>query len=378
MARRWGPRRKSPDAAERGFIEPCLATLKEAPPAEGPWIHEIKYDGYRMMARQGDDGPMLFTRNGFDWTERFGETIADAIDALPSTGAYLDGEVVVEDARGISSFAMLQDDLQRGRADRLVYYAFDLLLLDGEDLRDQPLARRKAALAKLLKKLPAGGVVRLGRHYEDPEARKVLAESCRLGLEGILSKRADRPYRSGRSLDWIKSRCMEQEVFVIGGYETSKTVRGQLAALVVGKRAGRTLHYKGHVGTGFSRTSSAELLKRLKPLVRKANPFADELEGVTFVEPALSAEIDYRGLTGDGRVRHASFRGVVEGKKAPAKPKLSQVAKLSAKRSRGGARSSFATTPSTVSAAPASGGFSTRMRSTRRRTASSKSPGARR
>jgi bifunctional non-homologous end joining protein LigD len=325
MSRRWGPRRKSPDAAERGFIEPCLATLKPQPPTEGTWVHELKLDGYRMMARQGGDGPMLFTRMGFDWTERFGERIADAIDALRSTAAYLDGEVVVENADGVPDFAALQDELQRGRSDRFVYYAFDLLQLNGKDLRQRPLIERKEALRALLARQPKNGSLRYSAHYEgDPH--KLLEETCGLGLEGIISKRADRPYRSGRGLDWIKSRCMQQDVFTIAGYEPTKASPRQIGALLLGRRAGRAFHYMGHVGTGFSRAAASELWQLLNPRRRKENPFdniaAKDLAGAVFVEPELSAEVDYRGWTGEGRVRHASFRGLVPSPaRAPARPR---------------------------------------------------------
>ena len=201
------------------FLEPSLASLCEKPPSGPKWIHEIKYDGYRMQARIDGRTIRLLTRKKLDWTERF-RSIADALKALGLGSALIDGEIVVEDASGISSFNNLQADLKAGRLDRFRYFVFDILYCEGFDLTKAVLKDRKDLLQQLLAGLPAGSPIRFSEHL-DVDGPTMLEHSCRLGLEGIISKRVDLPYRSGRGDHWLKSKCVERQEFVILGYVPS-------------------------------------------------------------------------------------------------------------------------------------------------------------
>jgi bifunctional non-homologous end joining protein LigD len=198
------------------FVEPALAQLVESAPKGGNWLHEIKFDGYRMQARIDGSDVRLLTRKGLDWTKKF-KPVANALKDLKIPSALLDGEIVVEDEAGVSSFSALQHELKGGEGERFVYYVFDLLYLDGENLRKATLADRKAALRLLLDDLPQGGAIRFSDHLEEDGATLV-RHACRMGLEGIISKRADQPYRSGRCDDWVKSKCTQRQELVIAGY----------------------------------------------------------------------------------------------------------------------------------------------------------------
>ena len=300
------------------FIEPALATLKPAPPAGAQWLHEVKFDGYRLQARLEDAEIRLLTRTGLDWTDRFGPDIADALRALPARQAIIDGELVVESGAGASSFPALQADLSAGRKDRFVFYAFDLLYLDGSDLRKDPLIRRKQALEKLVGAEP--GRVRFSAHFQETGSM-VLRHACRLSLEGIISKQADVPYRSGRGKTWIKSKCSERQEFVVAGFLPSTTSDKLVGSLALGVFKDGKLDYVGRVGTGFSAAVAGELRDRLDRMRIDENPFsrrltADEARGVRFVRPELVAEVEFRAWTADGLLRHASFRGLREDKPA--------------------------------------------------------------
>ena len=312
--RRQSPRRKKAEAAFPGFVEPALATLRPAAPTGERWLHEIKFDGYRIQAhlRQGD--ARLLTRSGLDWTDRFAP-VADALAALPGT-AVIDGEIVVEDASGISDFSALQADISEGRADRFTYYAFDLLHADGEDLRPRPLVERKDRLAALLADAPEA--VRFSEHF-DEEGEVMLRHACRLSLEGLISKRRDAPYRSGRTRDWIKSKCLNREAFAVLGYAPAANEPDAIGALLLGEPDDGGFAPVGRVGTGFTRAVARDLHGRLEPLRRKTPGFpgkhpADLLRGIRFVEPRLVAEVEYLARTREGTLRHASFRGLREDK----------------------------------------------------------------
>lgn len=314
-----------PQKAKKGrkplpdFIPPQLATLKAAPPAAKGWIHEIKFDGYRLQARIERGKVRLLTRSGLDWTDRFGTAVPAAIAALPAEQALLDGELVVEGAGGASDFSALQADLSENRSDRFVYYALDLLHLDGEDLTGRPLLERKAALEKLLAGAPP--CLRYSEHF-DEDGEMILRHACRLSLEGVISKRARATYRSGRSRDWIKSKCTNRQELVIGGYVPSSTSRDAIGSLVLGVyESDGKLRHVGRVGTGFSRTVAEDLHGRLRRMERKTSPFAGKLgaaerRGVRFVRPELVAEVELRAWTAGGLLRHASFRGLREDKPA--------------------------------------------------------------
>ncbi|MEP9379558.1 DNA ligase D [Aquabacter sp. CN5-332] len=298
------------------FVPPILATRMQAAPEGAQWLHEIKFDGYRLQPRIEDGRVQLITRGGLDWTSRFGTAVSDALQALPLETSLMDGELVVEDGTGASNFSTLQADLSEGRKDRFVLYLFDLLYLDGYDLRASPLIARKEALAALL--AGASGLLRLSVHFEENGAL-VQQHACRLGLEGVVSKRRESPYRSGRAKDWVKSRCNERQEMVIAGYVPSSTGRDAIGSLVLGYYEDGAFTHAGRVGTGFSRKTAHDLMQMLQPLRRKTSPFkarlsAEAARDAVFVEPKLVAEVEFRGWTADDNLRHTSFRGLREDK----------------------------------------------------------------
>ncbi|MBZ9817414.1 DNA ligase D [Mesorhizobium sp. CA7] len=300
------------------FIEPQLATLEKDAPAGEDWLHEVKFDGYRMQAQIAGSEVRLLTRAGLDWTGKFEGPVTAALAKLKCRDAIIDGEIVVLADSGVSSFPMLQADLSARRADRFIYYVFDLMRLNGEDLRREPLVERKQALAELLGEQPENSALRFSDHFHEP-GKVMLQHVCRMGLEGVVSKRADAPYRSGRGLTWIKSKCTLRQEFVIGGYLPSdKTGRG-LRSLLVGFNEGGKLHYAGRVGTGFSGKVMTDLKKKLDSLETKTSPFSTAVpkgKDLTFVKPELVGEVEFRSWTSDRIIRHASFQGLREDKPA--------------------------------------------------------------
>lgn len=300
------------------FIPPALATLVKTVPKGARWLHEIKLDGYRIEARIEHGRVRLLTRTGLDWTERFGKDIRKALTALPVQTAMLDGEIVVEIGNGSSDFSLLQADLSEGRQDRFVYYVFDLLHLDGQDLTGASLTDRKAALEPLL--ASAEGALKYSAHF-DESGELVLKHACRLSLEGVISKVADAPYHSGRGRDWVKSKCTARQELVIGGYVPSSVSDKAIGSLIMGVNDKDGLRHVGRVGTGYSQNLARQLFRKLQPLVQSASPFSDKLTSLerkdaVFVTPKLVAEVEFRGWTGDAHLRHASFRGLREDKTA--------------------------------------------------------------
>jgi bifunctional non-homologous end joining protein LigD len=275
-------------------------------------VHEIKFDGYRLMARIDRGRVKLLTRKGLDWTDKFA-SLKKALESLPAVTAMLDGEVVVESESGAPSFAELQADLSAGRSDRFRYYLFDLLHLDGADLTGVPLLERKAALARLL----AGhnGTLTYSEHFESRGAT-VFEHACRLGLEGIVSKLKTGTYRSGRAKAWLKSKCTEGHELAIIGYVPSTVQRRAIGALVLAAAEPKgNLRYAGRVGSGYSSAVAEDLWRRLEPLRTAAPPLdrpppTDVRRNVRWVRPALVAEVEFRGWTADGIVRHAVFKGL--------------------------------------------------------------------
>ena len=301
------------------FVEPSLAALVAKAPTGGQWLHEIKYDGYRIQARLEAGRVKLLTRNGHDWSKRFGKEILAAIQEIPAGRAIIDGEIVVETESGTSDFSALQADLSEGKTDRFLFYAFDLLHLDNMDLRGASLLDRKEVLRRLL---PGGSkVLRLSEHFEE-DGDLILRHACRLSLEGIISKQKNARYQSGRNKSWVKSKCSERQEFVIAGYVPSTTARKAVGSLLLGVFDRGKLNYVGRVGTGFTSTVAADLMRRLERLRTADSPFqgkkpqAQETRKVRYARPELVAEVEVRGWTADKILRHASFRGLREDKNA--------------------------------------------------------------
>ena len=297
-------------------VSPQLASPASQAPAGDDWLHEIKLDGYRMLARLEDGKVELRSRNDLDWTKKFPE-LAAALARLPADAALLDGEVVHFAESGVTSFSALQNDLSEGTTAGLVYVAFDLLFLDGWDLTGGALEKRKAALAALLA-IDASPLVRYGDHQigKGPE---FFAGACRLGLEGIVSKRRDVPYRAGRDAAWLKLKCGEREEFVVVGFTDAAGVRSGFGALLVGYHTpGGELVYAGRVGTGYSAKLLTALRERLDRLERKRPtvklPEGLSSKGIHWVEPKLVAEVRFAEWTRDAILRQASFIGIREDK----------------------------------------------------------------
>jgi bifunctional non-homologous end joining protein LigD len=290
-------------------IAPQLATQSDRPPNDDGWLHEIKLDGYRTIARVSGGQARLITRTGLDWTKRYGN-LADAFTALPCREAIIDGEIVVLDEDGISRFALLQDALSEGHGHKLVYFAFDLLHLDGWDLTKVPLEKRKELLAQLLAgQVTQRSAVQFSDHVMGG-GQAFYERVSEMGLEGIISKRASATYQEGRSRTWMKTKALKAGDFVIAGYTTSQAAEG-LAALALAEWDEGELQYRGKCGTGFD----AETLRRLLARLQALGP-GEKLDGaprdIIWVRPVLSARIHYSNRTGDDLLRHAVFKGLRE------------------------------------------------------------------
>jgi bifunctional non-homologous end joining protein LigD len=296
------------------FLEPSLAAVCERPPSGPKWVHEIKHDGYRIQARIDGGKIKLLTRTGLDWTDRF-MAIKQALPALRLSSALIDGEVVVEDDNGKSSLGNLQADLSEARQDRMRYYAFDLLYCEGFDLREATLIDRKALLEQILVGAPAN--IRFSEHLAEHDGPTILEHTCRLGLEGIVSKRIDLPYRAGRGDHWLKSKCMLRQEFVIIGYIPSTAAPGSVGALLLGYYKDGKLHYAGRVGTGYSGSESRTLREALekinasRPALVNALPAGAE-KGVRWAKPQLVCEVEFRAWSRDRLILNSSFKGLRE------------------------------------------------------------------
>jgi bifunctional non-homologous end joining protein LigD len=309
-----------PGGALPQTFAPQLPSLVKSPPTGRQWVHEIKYDGYRIGARVERGHVNLITRNGNDWTATFPEVVA-AVKRLPLRQALVDGEAAVVLPNGTTSFQALQGVLKQHERSRLVYFVFDLLHLNGCDLTGLPLEERKAILARLAAEVPAAdAVVRYSQHF-DRDGAEVLREACRMGLEGIVSKRRDLPHEPGRSRSWLKTKCIKRQEFVIGGFTDPEGSRAGIGALLVGVNEGEHLRFAGKVGTGFTSDVLTDLRRRLNRLEQKECPFVPRPAGplgrnAHWVKPELVAEVAFTEWTEDGKIRHPSFQGLREDKPA--------------------------------------------------------------
>ncbi|VEF10468.1 ATP-dependent DNA ligase [Pseudomonas fluorescens] len=309
-------------------LKPELATLVDSAP-EGQWSYEIKFDGYRIMARIDHDQVQLFTRNGHDWTHKLPQQ-AEALAALGLESAWLDGEMVVANEQGVPDFQALQNAFEVGRSGGILYYLFDLPYLNGVDLREVPVEERRAALSTILgaQKNP---LLRFSEAFDEtPDA--LLNSACQMQMEGLIGKRLGSPYVSRRSGDWIKLKCKHRQEFVIVGYTDPKGARSSFGALLLGlhDRDSGELRYAGKVGTGFNEATLKSILAQLKPLQTKSPavvnpPTGFDAKGAHWLKPKLLAEVAFAEMTKDGSVRHAVFHGLRNDK--PAKDITEELAK---------------------------------------------------
>jgi bifunctional non-homologous end joining protein LigD len=294
-------------------IEPCLALLKARPPTSEDWLFEIKWDGYRLAIHIEPTGVRVLTRGGHDWTHRFPAIVA-AAKGLGVRTAILDGEAVVLDEQGMPDFGLLQNSLGgRGgkrTAKEAELYAFDLLYLDGHDLTSMELVSRRHLLQDLIGNV--SGAIKFSETIETDDPEKLLANACAHGLEGIIAKRLDSPYRSGRGGEWLKIKCIQSDSFFIIGYEPSTAAFGGIGRLLLGAYRGDDLVYVGSVGTGFNQISATALRKQLDTIKTTRPAVRLKAKNVIFVLPTLIAEIEYRAWTNDGNLRHASYKGLRE------------------------------------------------------------------
>jgi len=303
-----------------GF-SPQLATPVKRPPEGSEWIHEIKFDGYRLIGRKSGETVRLFTRSGQDWTERFA-SIARQLQALPVRDAVLDGEVVALAENGVSDFQRLQNAMKSGTESQLKYYLFDLPWCEGQDLQAEPLVERKRRLHKILQSNAQKHPHVVYSEHVQSKGGQMLALACRQGLEGLISKRAESPYEQRRSRNWVKSKCRRGQEFVIGGYTEPAGSRTAFGALLLGyHEPSGGLRYCGRVGTGFDETTLASMHKRLKMLEQRKTPFENPpagsaVRGVHWVRPKLVAEVSYHEATRDHQLRQPVFHGLREDKPA--------------------------------------------------------------
>lgn len=300
------------------FVAPQLATLVREPQKGDEWFHELKFDGYRMLCHLHRGKARFWSRNGKDWTEKF-PNLAQALKTFPATTAILDGEVMVVDKAGRSSFQKLQQAMGKSETTAFVFEIFDLIYLEGYSLTQTPLRERKLVLEQLLASAKAKGPLRFSDHVEG-NGPQFFKQACEYGLEGIVSKLADSLYESTRNRNWLKTKCIKRQEFVIAGYTPSKKGFPGFGSLILGVYDKGKLVYSGRVGTGFSIKQRLELQKKLDRISQSSLPFAVKpkdpgLRDAHWAKPQLVAEVEFTEWTADGSVRHPSFQGLREDKK---------------------------------------------------------------
>jgi bifunctional non-homologous end joining protein LigD len=301
-------------------FKPQLATLGTSVPQGDSWLHEMKFDGYRLFAYFNKGKIRLVTRNGNDWTRKF-PTVAKELSKLNLESAILDGEVVLLDEHGLPNFQLLQNLLKQGDDNDIVFYLFDVPYCSGYSLTKTPLIERKSLLEKILGDfLKNNDVIRYSEHIEG-QGVDVLANACKLKMEGVVSKQRDSGYLQARSPAWIKAKCTRRQEFVIGGFTKPTGSRIGFGALLLGYYEGEKFTYAGRVGTGFNNASLRQLHTSLKKIKRETFPFSKglsrtESRGVTWVTPELVAEVEFTEWTSEGLLRHPSFQGLREDKPA--------------------------------------------------------------
>jgi bifunctional non-homologous end joining protein LigD len=293
----------------RSYIEPCDPTLREHAPEGEDWVYEIKADGYRAQVHLHDGKVTVYSRRGLDWTEQFG-AIAEAAKRLRARSCILDGEAVAYGVTGLPDFQALRRELGKGVAARLFYHAFDVLYLDGYDLRQVPYRERKRLLKELV---AAAGPTFIFVEYLEADGALAFQHACRMGLEGLVAKRRESTYRSGRVESWIKLKCVSSDTFPIVAFvEKLGAAPRRIASLYLGRREGETLLYAGKAQSGYTEAVAREVRERLDPFILKQSPLSvpRRKPKATWVQPVVEAEIEYAGITDDGLLRAAVFKGL--------------------------------------------------------------------
>ena len=313
------PRRRDSDSTP-GYPLPQfrpfqLCTLTDDIPVGSDWLFEMKFDGYRAQVAISGSEVVVYTRNGHDWTRQF-KVILPPLQALTKGSALIDGEIVAIDSQGRTNFSMLKTGIAAGMP--LKFYAFDLLELNGDDLSNRPLLQRKEQLESLLGTRDPGDSLQFSGHIVD-HGKKVFDAMCEGGHEGVIAKRADSRYIGDRTASWLKIKCTKRQEFVVGGYRPSDTGRG-MASLILGTYEKGKLIYRGRVGTGFTQAMRDTILAQLEMRRLDKPAFAsvprDIARRARWVKPELVAEVTYAEVTPDGSLRHPSFKGMREDKRA--------------------------------------------------------------